>query len=60
MEQNHTKNQAKFKVKTTQEDYSLEYNEYKKMLDIWKGNKEGREYVINNVNEYSFEIIATE
>ena len=60
MEQSHTKNQAKFKVKTTQEDYQLEYNEYKKMLDTWVGNKEGREYVINEVDEYSFEIIATE
>ena len=60
MEQNHTKNQVKFNVKTTVEDYQLEYNEYSKMLDTWKGNKEGREYVINGVNEYSFEIIATE
>ena len=60
MNDNRTGNKATFRVKTTKEDYSLEYNEYKKMLDTWKGNKEGREYVINEIDEYSFEIEATE
>lgn len=60
MENNRTENQVKFKVKTSQEDYSFEYEEYKKMLDTWKSNKAGRDYKINNVDKYSFEIEATE
>lgn len=60
MERNLTGNQAKFKVTTTEEDYFAEYTEYVKMLDKWTGNRPGREYVINELNKESFEIIATE
>lgn len=60
MENNRTENQVRFKVKTTEEDYSLELSEYSKMLDTWKGNKLGRDYTINSIDKCNFEVIATE